>query len=248
MLHIIYKITNLKNEKIYIGKHSCEDINDEYMGSGKLIKRAIKKYGIENFKKEILYTFYDEIEAYKMEKNIVNEDFIKRKDVYNVIIGGDPFESINSNVELRKEKNRRAVISMNKIIWNDEGENNKENVYKSKLKWVGKNPHIISWRNLLKNSLKRLNTNKGSSTINLLGYSAEDLKYHISSLFTPGMSWENYGEWHIDHIKPVCSFDSNTPVSIVCALSNLQPLWATTREIDGIIYEGNLNKNKFYQN
>lgn len=120
MLHIIYKITNLKNEKIYIGKHSCEDINDEYMGSGKLIKRAIKKYGIENFKKEILYTFYDEIEAYKMEKNIVNEDFIKRKDVYNVIIGGDPFESINSNVELRKEKNRRAAISMNKIIWNDE--------------------------------------------------------------------------------------------------------------------------------
>jgi hypothetical protein len=120
MLHIIYKITNLKNEKIYIGKHSCENMNDEYMGSGKLIKRAIKKYGIENFKKEILYTFYDEIEAYKMEKNIVNEDFIKRKDVYNVIIGGDPFESINSNVELRKEKNRRAAISMNKIIWNDE--------------------------------------------------------------------------------------------------------------------------------
>lgn len=119
-MHIIYKITNLKNDKIYIGKHSCEDIDDGYMGSGKLIKKAIEKYGIENFKKEILYIFYDVSEAYEMEKNIVNEDFIKRKDVYNVIIGGDPFESINSNAELRKEKNRRAAISMNKIIWNDE--------------------------------------------------------------------------------------------------------------------------------
>jgi hypothetical protein len=57
------------------------------------------------------------------------------------------------------------------------------------------------------------------------------------------MSWENYGEWHIDHIRPLSSFEPDTPVSIVCALDNLQPLWATTREIDGIIYEGNLNKN-----
>jgi len=58
------------------------------------------------------------------------------------------------------------------------------------------------------------------------------------------MSWENHGEWHIDHIKPVSSFDKDTPMNIVNALSNLQPLWKTTREINGIIYEGNLNKGK----
>lgn len=60
------------------------------------------------------------------------------------------------------------------------------------------------------------------------------------------MSWENYGEWHIDHIKPVSLFDKTTTAKISCALTNLQPLWATTREIEGIIYEGNLNKGDSY--
>ena len=114
MLHTIYKITNILNGKIYIGKHSTNDINDNYMGSGKYIKKAIVKYGIQNFIKEILFIFNEETEAYVMEKQIVNENFIKRKDVYNAIIGGDSFESINSNIELRKEKNKKAAISMNK--------------------------------------------------------------------------------------------------------------------------------------
>jgi len=54
---------------------------------------------------------------------------------------------------------------------------------------------------------------------------------------------ENYGEWHIDHIYPVSKFDKDTPTNIVNALNNLQPLWASSRIIDGVLYEGNLNKN-----
>lgn len=78
-----------------------------------------------------------------------------------------------------------------------------------------------------------------------MGYSALELKYHLEQLFTTGMTWNNYSEWHIDHIKPLCSFSDDTDIKIVNALSNLRPLWATTREIDGEIYEGNLNKIKF---
>lgn len=51
-----------------------------------------------------------------------------------------------------------------------------------------------------------------------------------------------YGEWHVDHKILVTSFDKNTQMSEVNGLNNLQPLWATTREINGVIYEGNLNK------
>jgi hypothetical protein len=89
-----------------------------------------------------------------------------------------------------------------------------------------------------------MGTDKEGHTIDMLGYSALELKIHIITLFTIGMSWSNYGEWHIDHIKPVSSFNKNEKVSVVCALKNLQPLWSTTRKIDGIVYEGNLNKYK----
>ena len=52
--YLIYKITNLVNCKMYIGKHQTDDIDDEYMGSGKILKRAISKYGVDCFRKEYL--------------------------------------------------------------------------------------------------------------------------------------------------------------------------------------------------
>lgn len=104
------------------------------------------------------------------------------------------------------------------------------------------NPHIKAWRRLVDRTLLKFNNPKEGYTIDLLGYSALDLKNHIQLLFTEDMNWDNHGEWHIDHIKRLCEFDTNTDVSIVNALSNLRPLWATTREINGIIYEGNLNR------
>lgn len=86
--HLVYKITNIINSKIYIGAHSTDDINDGYLGSGKLIKDAIKKYGKENFKKDILYIFNTPEEMFNMEKEIVTENFIKNKNVYNIVTGG----------------------------------------------------------------------------------------------------------------------------------------------------------------
>jgi hypothetical protein len=112
-------------------------------------------------------------------------------------------------------------------------------------KYRNENPHIITWRSLLYTTLDRLGTTKQGHTIDMLGYSALELKHHIEKQFTPGMTWDNHGDWHIDHIKGVINFDPDTDVKIVCALDNLRPLWTTTREIDGVIYEGNLNKPKY---
>jgi hypothetical protein len=53
-----------------------------------------------------------------------------------------------------------------------------------------------------------------------------DLKKNIESKFIDGMTWDNYGEWHIDHIKPISSFNKNEEPKIVNSLDNLQPLWA----------------------
>lgn len=73
-------------------------------------------------------------------------------------------------------------------------------------------------------------TKKPDTTFNLIGCSLQEMKAHISSLWTPGMTWENYGYrgWHIDHIIPCASFDFTDPDQIrkCFHFSNLQPLWA----------------------
>jgi hypothetical protein len=85
----IYKTTNLINNKIYIGYHVSDDIqNDNYLGSGDKLKLAIKKYGKHNFSREILFEFNSFEEMISKEKEIVNEEFLKRDDVYNVVRGG----------------------------------------------------------------------------------------------------------------------------------------------------------------
>lgn len=87
-------------------------------------------------------------------------------------------------------------------------------------------PHIVACRTILRNALQRMGKSKEDQTIELLGYSAEELKKNIESKFKDGMSWENWGEWHIDHIIPVSKFDKESLMSEVNRLENLQPLWA----------------------
>lgn len=88
MHYIIYKITNKINGKIYIGAHATLDLDDGYMGSGVNITKSIKKHGVANFSKEILWNFETSLEMYAKEAEIVNEEFVLRYDTYNAAIGG----------------------------------------------------------------------------------------------------------------------------------------------------------------
>ena len=86
--HYFYKITNLINNKFYYGIHSTYNLNDGYMGSGSLINKAKKKYGCENFKKEILEFFETRDELKEKERIIVNSQLLLDKDCYNLSEGG----------------------------------------------------------------------------------------------------------------------------------------------------------------
>ena len=89
---------------------------------------------------------------------------------------------------------------------------------------------INNMRTRLRIFMKSKNIKKNNKTIVILGAGPEMIKEHIEKQFKDGMSWENYGYygWHIDHIRPISSFDLSDPAQVKECFhySNLQPLWA----------------------
>lgn len=86
--YLIYKTTNLVNGKFYIGAHITSNKEDGYLGSGKLLLKAISKYGRGAFKKEILYICENRKEMYAKEASVVCENLVKNEACYNLIPGG----------------------------------------------------------------------------------------------------------------------------------------------------------------
>lgn len=125
------------------------------------------------------------------------------------------------------EKNRKAVSQWHKA--------NPERVRKKNQRWkkqkrkkdptYGLNCSISTamWRSLKDGK-------DGKSWLNLVGYSLNSLIRHLEKQFTEGMTWENYGQWHIDHKIPISVFNFTKPehrdFKRCWALKNLQPMWA----------------------
>lgn len=86
--HFVYKVTNLLNEKYYIGVHSTNNLDDGYLGSGRSIFNAVLKYGKENFKREILEFLETAEEKWIAETKYVNLDVVKDENSYNMALGG----------------------------------------------------------------------------------------------------------------------------------------------------------------
>ncbi len=110
---------------------------------------------------------------------------------------------------------------------------NKDKRKKQKSDWFDKNPVRKVTANLRTRLYHILIGRKSASTMELIGCSIDELKQHLESKFTKGMSWDNYGKWHVDHIKPCASFDLSDPDQqrLCFNYKNLQPLWA----IDNLI-------------
>lgn len=108
-------------------------------------------------------------------------------------------------------------------------------------KWLEKLNSDIQARlaHNIRNRVKQAVCNgyKVGSGVKELGCSILEFKEYITKKFIPGMSWENYGEWHLDHIKPLCNFnlESQEQFKLAVHYTNYQPLWA----------KDNLRKNKY---
>lgn len=122
MYYTVYKITNLSNGKFYIGMHQTNDLLDGYVSSGKLINAAIQKYGLENFKREILYVFDNPEEMKLKEKELV----VVSEQSYNLCEGGHGgFDYINRSKMNNKDHDTELMkatrsANMNALWASDE--------------------------------------------------------------------------------------------------------------------------------
>jgi hypothetical protein len=120
-----YRTTNLINNKYYFGVHKTNNINDGYLGSGTRLKYAIVKYGVENFKKEILRYFDKYEDALKYESEVVSEELINDSNCYNLVKGGKGGWNNDTYMNVIDKKTNNCI----RVLKNSEYYKNTDNYY-----------------------------------------------------------------------------------------------------------------------
>jgi hypothetical protein len=146
------------------------------------------------------------------------------------------YDKCQNYEKLYHEKNREKYIEYNRKYRIENKEQFKEYRIKNRkrtneymMKRRKENPQIKIADSLRKRINKLVKKkNKSKSTLELLGCSLDEFLNHLEELFQDGMSFDNYGKWHIDHILPCSAFDlENSEEQEICFhYTNLQPLWA----------------------
>lgn len=140
----------------------------------------------------------------------------------------------DANLEKMRQAKRdyyhanKDVLKVKQKVYRDENKDSLNTYFRERRKRDPLFKMGAYLRNMLRRILKASGTAKAGSSSDIVGYGPTELKAHIESLFTDGMSWENYGGWHIDHKVPVSImtlFGIEDP-AVINALSNLQPMWA----------------------
>lgn len=156
------------------------------------------------------------------------------------------------NLEKRREDGRvRRIINKEKYkkVQLEYRRRNREVLNNKYLNRIHSDIHLrlkINVSSSIRSRLRSRFLNKNhKSTFSFLPYTIDDLMKHLESLFKPEMTWQNYGQWHIDHIKPDCLFNyksvEDEEFQKCWALKNLQPLWAQENFIKNKRYEVIIN-------
>jgi hypothetical protein len=124
-----------------------------------------------------------------------------------------------------KAKNKNKIKELNKL-WREKNPERWKALRGNSREKLRKTPKYKIINNLRKRLRDFVSTKV--SRVDLFGCTPDQLKLHLESQFTNGMTWANYGDWHIDHIIPCSSFDLKKAEDVLkcCHYTNLQPLWA----------------------
>lgn len=126
------------------------------------------------------------------------------------------------NIEHRKAKRKEAY-------WRDREENIRKSseYHLARIKTDGFYRFQARCRKRVWAAFRESGYSKRSKTFDLIGCDKDSLMAYIEAMFHEGMSWDNYGEWHIDHIIPLSSAENEREVELLCHYLNVQPLWAS---------------------
>ena len=135
-------------------------------------------------------------------------------------------EKISKIKKLYYENNKEIILLKRKNYLKNGGNLTYNEWCKQKRKKDGFFSKITSIRNRINQILKQKRINKNNNTIKYIGCDLKNLKEYIETQFTEGMSWDNQGEWHLDHYYPVSLAETEEDMYIFNHYTNFQPLWA----------------------
>lgn len=164
------------------------------------IEKNKSHFNIDSYRTDGLHCYCNECRSQSNANNYVQKSEIKKKqtnDHYHNVLKGT--EEFNKKRQV-KQKEREGSDLFFKL--------------KRRL------------RNRLYYSLKAKSWRKNNNFVEYIGCDQDTLVNHLASQFVPGMTWGNYGQWHIDHIIPLVSAQSEEEMYKLCHYTNLQPLWA----------------------
>lgn len=197
-----------KNKKYADGLHycckECKKISSKkyYENNKEKVKSDVKKYRVNNLDdcKKRVKNYHtknkNEIKIYKKEYSIKNKEEIKIKQHYYYIVN-KAHRRDWSREYIRKRKKEDPIF-----------------LFKTKVS------------DLIGQSIKRRGYKKDCRSTEILGCTILEFKEYLESKFLEGMSWENHGEWHMDHIIPISYAKSEEEVLKLNHYTNFQPLWA----------------------
>ena len=221
----------------------CLETSDEKVIKKQKIKEYKKKYYILNTGKIKQYSKEWYLKNKEIQKKKSKERYLKNKEIVSKkrrewYLKNEERSKQSSKEWYLKNKEKRGKKSKEWVI------KNKEKHKQLMKKWFSENKEYIRKKNkekretdpifrMVSNIRRRIllalkGKNKSDNTMKLLGADVEKVWKHLESTFKPGMTKENHGEWHVDHIRPCASFDLSKPEEQAKCFhyKNLQALWA----------------------
>jgi len=239
----------IEDDEIIIRDRECNHCGDNFIPKRESMKSCSVRCN------KLSRTTPEERSQYLKEYQIKNKDRIKKQKKNKYL---ENREYILEKAKKYRQENRDRINAWakkyrqeNVELLRERDKKYRDNNYEKQRRlkrnnfnrYMRENPNFkigITLRNQLRQALKNNSVKKTISVIKLLGCSIQEFKEYISKKFTEGMSWDNHGEWHLDHIRPIASFDNLEDIKQqekCFHYTNFQPLWASENIRKGAKYD-----------